>query len=172
MMRTKSAQVVRGTTILIGMLCGATAMGASPTASPTVQQFYLPDAAASKIVTVTTAGQPAAEVTILTEAVAIKETGPKETVKKFGEVYAFSPEFIAVHRDEPTRLVFWNLQPDDEHDFMLTVPDGRVLMHVKLPPLTKMSWVFTFHDEGLFPFYCAVHQPAMSGQILVLPPSR
>jgi plastocyanin len=164
-----SAWSLAAAAIAMGALCTGSASGASPNATPTAQQFYLPDAAASKVVSVTTAGQPAAEVTILTESVAIKETGPKETVKRFGEVYAFSPEFIAVHRDEPTQLTFWNLQPDDEHDFMLAAPDSRVLMHVKLPPLTKMSWVFTFHQEGLFPFYCAVHQPAMSGQILVLP---
>jgi plastocyanin len=30
--------------------------------------------------------------------------------------------------------------------------------------------VFTFHREGLFNFTCAMHQPSMSGQILVLPP--
>ncbi len=171
MMRAMSARILAVAAIAAGILC-APAMGAAPTASPTVQQFYLPDAAASKIVTVATAGEPVAEITILTEAVAIKETGPKETIKKFGEVYAFSPEFIVVYRDEPTRLTFWNLQPDDEHDFMLAAPGGRVLMHVKLPPLTKMSWLFTFHDQGLFPFYCAVHQPEMSGQILVLPAAR
>lgn len=27
-----------------------------------------------------------------------------------------------------------------------------------------------FHEEGLFRFYCTMHQPVMSGQILVLPP--
>jgi plastocyanin len=29
--------------------------------------------------------------------------------------------------------------------------------------------VFTFHQSGLFNFYCTVHQPEMAGQILVLP---
>ena len=38
--------------------------------------------------------------------VAVKETGPKQTVEKFGEVYAFSPNFFAAHRDEPTRIRF------------------------------------------------------------------
>ena len=60
------------------------------------KHFYLPDAAASKIVSVAKEGTPQAEVIILTEAIAIKESGPKETVAKFGEVYAFSPTFIAV----------------------------------------------------------------------------
>ena len=133
------------------------------------KHYYLPDSAASKIVSVVKEGKAEAEVIVLTEAVAIKETGPKETVAKFGEVYAFSPTFIAVRRDEPTMLTFWNLQPDDEHDFMLAAPDSSVLMHLKLTPLTKTSYVFTFHEQGIFNFYCAVHQPEMNGQILVLP---
>lgn len=134
------------------------------------KNFYLPDAAASKIVSIAKEGTPEAEVIILTEAVAIKETGPKETVAKFGEVYAWSPTFMAIRREVPTLLTFWNLQPDDEHDFMLTAPDSTVLMHLKLMPLTKTSYIFTFHKDGIFNFYCAVHQPEMNGQILVLPP--
>ncbi len=140
-------------------------------APPMDKNFYLPDAAASKIVSVAKEGKPDAEVIVLTEAVAIKETGPKETVAKFGEVYAFSPTFIAVRREVPTMLTFWNLQPDDEHDFMLAAPDSTVLMHLKLMPLTKTSYIFTFHKDGIFNFYCAVHQPEMNGQILVLPPT-
>jgi plastocyanin len=133
--------------------------------------FFLPSAEAAKIVTVTTTGEADAGITVLTQAVVVKELGPKTTVKKFGEVYAFSPQFIAVHRDEPTQIEFWNLQPDDEHDVALLDTDLKVLMYEKLPPLTKISWVFTFHHEGLYLFKCLVHQPEMSGQILVLPPA-
>ena len=130
---------------------------------------YLPDAAAARVVTVTESGPAAAGITLLTQAVAIKETGPRATVARFGEVYAFSPAFVAVHRDEPTEISFWNLQPDDDHDFMLVGPDSNVLMKVLLPALRKTTYVFTFHDEGLFTFYCTMHQPEMTGQILVLP---
>jgi hypothetical protein len=93
---------------------------------------YLPEATASRIVTVAESGAPAAGVTVLTQAVAIKETGPEATVARFGEVYAFAPLFIAVHRDEPTEISFWNLQPDDDHDFMLVGPDSSVPMKVGL----------------------------------------
>jgi plastocyanin len=137
---------------------------------PMDKHFFLPDAAASKIVSVAKTGNAEAEVIVLTEAVAVKETGPRQTVAKFGEVYSFSPTFIAIRRDVPTMLTFWNLQSDDEHDFMLTAPDSTVLMHLKLVPLTKTSYVFTFHEDGIFNFYCTVHQPEMNGQILVLPP--
>ena len=102
---------------------------------------------------------------------AIKETGPRNTVARFGEIYVFTPSFFAVHRDEPTAITFWNLQPDDDHDFMLTDPDSNVRMKVMLRALQKAPYVFTFHREGLFTFYCTIHQPAMSGQILVLPPT-
>jgi len=133
--------------------------------------FFLPTGDHAKIVTVTETGDAAAGITVITQAVAEKETGPKATVAKFGEVYTFSPQFIAVHRDEPTRIEFWNLQSDDEHDLAVLDGDLNVLMYEKLPVLTKTSWVFTFHREGLFGFKCLVHQPEMSGQILVLPPA-
>ena len=111
-----------------------------------------------------------ANIIIQTHAIVTKESGSKETLDRFGEVYAFSPNFIAVHRDEPTLIRFWNLQGDDNHDFMLVSPESAVLMKVLLPPLKETSFVFTFHKEGLFNFICAMHQPGMNGQILVLPP--
>ena len=152
------------------LLIAASFLAAAGLAS--AQPYYLPDAAGSRVVTVRPSGNAAAAITVLTQAVAIKETGPRETIAHFGEIYAFSPSFIAVHRGQPTEISFWNLQPDDDHDLMLADPRWNVLMFVDLPPLRKTSYVFTFHEEGLFPFYCTMHQPAMSGQILVLPPSN
>ncbi len=134
------------------------------------ESFYLPNAKAARVVSVTNAGPAAATVLVQTHRAAVKETGPPETVARFGEVYAFSPTFFAVRRDEPTQIRFWNLQPDDNHAFMLVDPQSNVLMKVLLPPLQETAYVFTFHEEGLFNFYCAMHQPSMSGQILVLPP--
>src|SRR5215510_12383745 len=147
-------------------------LGAGPAAQPADETFvtYLPNAESSKVVTVATSGQPATRVIVQTVGVAIKETGPKETVAAYGEVYAFAPAMIVVHRDEPTLIEFWNLQPDDDHDFMLMDPHWSVMMKVMLPALKKTSFLFTFHQEGLFNFICAMHQPAMAGQILVLPP--
>ncbi len=137
-----------------------------------MSSFYMPDAEASRLVTVTTTtnGPVRANILIQTHAVAVKENATKESLDKFGEVYAFSPAFFAVHRDEPTLIRFWNLQPDDNHDFMLIDPHARVLMSQLLPPLKETSFVFTFHQEGLFNMICAMHQPSMNAQILVLPP--
>ncbi len=135
------------------------------------ESFYLPKDEAARVVTVTTNGAATADVLVQTQRVAVKESGPKETVEKFGEVYAFSPNFFAVHRDEPTKIRFWNLQPDDNHAFMLISPRSQVLMHSALPPLRETGYVFTFHEEGLYRFVCSLHPNAMFGQILVLPPA-
>ncbi|MGZ7031437.1 MAG: cupredoxin domain-containing protein [Thermoanaerobaculia bacterium] len=123
---------------------------------------------AASPVTIARTGAAKARVIVLTGGVAIKETGPAETVRTFGEVYDFIPQTIIVRLEEPTQISFWNLQPDDEHDFMLTDPQNQVLLTTKLPPLSRNTFVMTFHEPGLFPFYCTVHQPAMSGQILVV----
>ena len=157
--------------VIVLAVIAATPLTTSKLAMHTGEPDFLPNETASKVVAVTTNESSAlAGLVILTQAVAVKETGPKKTVARFGEVYAFAPSFIAVHRDEPTAITFWNLQLDDEHDFMLVDPDLTVMMKVKLPALRKTSYVFTFHREGLFNFHCTMHQPAMGGQILVLPP--
>lgn len=165
----KTSPAVRGLVLAI-MFLATTACrpaGASPSRGP----FFLPSGDATNFVTVTKEGAAEAGVTVVTEAVAIKETAPKSIIGKFGEVYVFSPAFIAVHRDQPTQIEFWNLQPDDEHDFALVGPDLKILMYEKLPPLQKTSYIFTFHREGVLDFKCLRHQPAMSGQIIVLPPA-
>jgi plastocyanin len=161
MMNARS--LVAGTLMAL-VLCASASTLADP--SP----YYLPDETASKTVSVVPsgAGAPAQSIVVLTTGVAIKETGPVETVDKFGEVYAFSPNFIAVQQDTPVRISFWNLQTDDMHDVMLGDPDWQVLMHVMLPPLEKVTYDFTFHRPGIYPFVCTMHGPAMSGQILVL----
>jgi plastocyanin len=142
-----------------------------PAQAKAQQKVYWPDQAASKVVSLARTGKSNSIILVQTHAVAVKETGPKATVAKFGEVYAWSPSFIAVHQNEPTRIRIWNLQPDDEHDFMLVSPKSEVLMKLPLSPLADESYVFTFHEQGLYTFLCSVHTPEMVGQILVLPPA-
>jgi plastocyanin len=161
---------IAGTWVLLPtLLCPSTAVAGSPLRLPA--HYYLPDATASETVTVSKSGTEQAEIIVITQPVATKESGPQETIKRFGEVYAFSPQTIIVHRDEPTAITFWNLQSDDDHDFALLGADLSILMYVDLPPLKKTSYLFTFHREGLFDFRCMQHQPTMGGQILVLSPA-
>lgn len=114
-------------------------------------------------------GSASAMILVETQRVAVKETGPKETVAKFGEVYAFSPTFFVVRQNQPTRILFWNLQPDDLHNFALFGPQSRELVLLPIPALSDQSLVFDFHKPGLYKFLCTIHQPEMNGQILVLP---
>ncbi len=118
---------------------------------------------------VTLGGTPRAKVIVMTQALVTKESGPKEPLAAFGEVYAFVPSSFAVRQNEPTQVTFWNLQADDEHDSMQLDPNNKVVVQSKLPPLQKPSFVFTFHRPGVYRFYCTMHQPEMSGDIVVLP---
>jgi plastocyanin len=130
---------------------------------------YLPSPAASKIVTAVPNGSARAGVVILTTTQPATQSDPEE-MKAFGILYVYSPREIFVRRDEPTSFSFWNLQSDEHHDFMLADPAGQVLMKLILPELKKTQITLTFHKEGLYSFYCTMHQPEMSGQIYVLPP--
>src|SRR5215471_3675650 len=151
---------------LAGVLAGCAASKphaarCDPDSEPGV--FYLPNPESARIVSITNAGPSAMSFVVQTLRSAVKETGPKETLARFGEVYSISPTFLAVHRDEPTQLRFWNLQPDDVHSFMLVDPRMNVLMNIQLPPVEETAYIFTFHEEGLFNFFCSLHQPAMHG---------
>jgi plastocyanin len=163
------------------LVAAALAIGAgaaaqdSPAPSPATHRppigprAFMPDAAASKLVSVARSGRAGRHIVILTEAVAVKESGPAPTVKRFGEVYAFSPATIVVRENQPTEITFWNLQPDDQHDFAIVDDAGRPLMDLPLAPLSQSSYIFTFRRPGIVGFRCLVHQPEMSGQVLVLP---
>jgi plastocyanin len=153
----------------IAVLTLAVALATSASAAPESKTYYLPDAAASRVVTVTKSGPAQAAITILTQAVAEKEEDEGGRIPVC-QIYAFNPSMIVVRRDEPTMISFRNYQADDMHDFMLVSPESNVLMFEPLPVLTETSYVFTFHQEGLFTFYCTIHQPEMTGQILVVPP--
>ncbi|MHB8417194.1 MAG: cupredoxin domain-containing protein [Myxococcales bacterium] len=141
------------------------ALGGAPQETPD----YLPSGPATAYLSVQRGGNPLRKIVVMTEAVAVKETGPRQTVERFGESYAFSPTFFAVRAGEPVDIEFWNLQADDAHDVLLVAPDQTVLMHWKLPALTKTVFTYTFKRPGIYPFICAMHSPEMAGQILVLP---
>ena len=129
--------------------------------------FLLAACARSQGPDVTFGGKARARVVVMTQALVTKESGPKDALAAFGESYAFVPSTFAVREDEPTEVVFWNLQGDDEHDVMLLDSRRNVVLQAKLPPLKKTSFVMTFHRPGLFNFYCVAHQPEMSGQVIV-----
>jgi hypothetical protein len=144
--------------------------------SADAEDGFLPNAAALKILNAVPDGTGASArngVVILTEAFPHDGQPDPGEQKAFGTLYTFSPHVIFVFRDEPTSFSFWNLQSDENHDFMLASPTGQVLMKIALPELKKTAVTLTFHKEGLYTFYCTMHQPEMTGQIYVVsPPGR
>lgn len=154
---------------LVILMYPAAARAQPPGSSSPVHDF-LPDQTDSRVVTVAKNATPAADIVIVTQAVVVKESGPRAAVDRFSEVYSFSPAFVALRRDQPTEITFWNLQVDDQHDFALLGANQRIMMSLVLKPLSKTSYVFTFHRQGLFDFKCLEHQPAMNGQFFVIPP--
>jgi plastocyanin len=151
----------------------AMATHAAPDSKADSGPDYLPSGPAAAFLDVHRSGQrggaPVRKLVIMTERVAVNETGPKETVERFGETYAFSPSFLAVHAGEPVEISFWNLQPDDLHDVLFVAPDHTALMHWKLPALSKVTFTYTFKKAGLYDMICTMHAAEMTGQILVLP---
>jgi plastocyanin len=171
-MKSIQALLALGCLLALAGCAGMEAEGPAPLTPQEMASFFLPDATGSQVVSMSANTNLPVKATLVvqTHGVITKESGPKASLERFNEVYDFSPAFLAVHRDEPTLIRFWNLQPDDNHDFMLIAPDATVLTKVLLRPLRETAFVFTFHQEGLYTFICAMHEPSMAGQILVLPP--
>ncbi|HLH75770.1 MAG TPA: cupredoxin domain-containing protein [Candidatus Binataceae bacterium] len=141
----------------------------APPAPLTRAEDYGPSAALSGILSATSAAHARNQIVILTLPLPGNESDAGE-MAKFGLLYGFSPRTIFVYRDEPTTFNFWNLQSNEPHDVMITDRSGQVLLHQELPQLKKTQLTLTFHQQGLFTFYCTMHQPYMSGQIVVLAP--
>ncbi len=167
--------MTRGCRIRIDLIAAALAMLAAAViiagSRAIADDAYMPNAAAAKIVTAVPNGSARTGIVILTITEPANESDSGE-MKAFGVLYTFSPRTVFVYLDQPTSFSFWNLQSDEHHDFMLADPTGQVLMKMGLPQLKKTSITLTFHKEGLYTFYCTMHQPEMSGQIYVLPPLR
>ena len=120
----------------------------------------------SRIVSISRSGPASASIVLETLAVAVKEAGPKATVTEFGEVYAWSPAYFAVREGVPTKIRFWNPQPDDMHTFELLGPHSRRLMLVPLPPLAKRSYVFDSTTRGCTDSCTRSMSPRWKGKFL------
>jgi plastocyanin len=97
----------------------------------------------------------------------LKEDFAKGAVLDGKEVYAFSPSSITVFEGDTIHFTFINPE-NDVHSFVL--PD----LAVPLPPQKTTTATYVAKHAGIYPFVCAVqaHLPMMSGQLVVLSPSR
>jgi len=121
--------------------------------------------AVSPIVTVTTDTLDTDGATVLTETVPGATNGPKESDNHSGDEF----RFVSARRDRPIRIHFDIRRPADKHDFAVFDQNGRQLIDVIVPPMPDKTYVFTFHEEGLFDFKCLTHPSRLIGQFTVLP---
>jgi nitrous-oxide reductase len=91
----------------------------------------------------------------------------KKTVKKFGEVYGFSPSTLVVRQGDKVVINIRNLEAggDDGHTFTLKAYG----INQTLSPLSTDKVSFTATKAGVFQYYCEFHKPWMSGELVVLP---
>ena len=78
----------------------------------------------------------------------------------------FSPDVLEVTEGDNVTVHFYNLDTTDRHTFTIGAPYN---INQDLLPGTNAAFTFKATDEGIFRFYCAYHQPVMSGQLIVLP---
>lgn len=90
----------------------------------------------------------------------------KKAVGKFGEVYGYTPSTLVVDQGDNVTLHIRNLEAggDDGHTF--TLPDYGI--NQSIPPLSSVTVSFTATKAGIFHYYCEIHQPWMSGELVVL----
>lgn len=124
-------------------------------------------------VSVMAALAPAAASTIRTfylqTTVWVSKENPAQakTVKKFGEVYGYTPGTLVVRQGDHVVLHIRNLEAggDDGHTF--TLPGYGI--NRSISPLGEITVSFTAGKVGIFPFHCEFHKPWMSGEVVVLP---
>lgn len=78
--------------------------------------------------------------------------------------FAFVPSQIVVHQGDEVTLKIVDIQGDHHHITIEGIAPEFEIHRGELKTIT-----FTADKIGTIHFYCSVHQPAMSGQILVLP---
>ncbi len=91
----------------------------------------------------------------------------KKTVKKFGEVYGFSPSTLVVRQGDHVVINIRNLEGggDDGHTFTLKAYG----INQTLSPLSAVKVSFTATKSCIFQYECEFHKPWMAGELVVLP---
>ena len=90
----------------------------------------------------------------------------EEKLKVAGDV--FSVNTLVANKGDKVTVHFYNVDPvkEERHSFTVGDPYG---VNIDLGFAESGNATFTADDTGIFPFYCAYHQPVMTGQLVVLP---
>jgi plastocyanin len=80
----------------------------------------------------------------------------------------YIPNIFVANKGDSITLHFCNLDAGDRHSFTIGAPYN---INEAVVPLHNVTFTFEAGNEGVYRFYCTYHQPTMTGQLMVLPPS-
>ena len=80
----------------------------------------------------------------------------------------YIPNIFVANKGDSITMHFYNLDGDDRHSFTIGTPYN---INEDLAPMHNATFTFKAGNEGVYRFYCTYHQPTMTGQLIVLPPS-
>ena len=90
----------------------------------------------------------------------------EEKLKVAGDV--FSVNTLVANKGDKVTVHFYNVDPVKEERHSFTIGDPYKV-NIDLAFAESGNTTFTADNTGVFPFYCAYHQPVMTGQLVVLP---
>ena len=90
----------------------------------------------------------------------------EEKLKVAGDV--FSVNTLVANKGDKVTVHFYNVDPVKEERHSFTVGDPYKV-NIDLAFAESGNATFTADNTGVFQFYCAYHQPVMTGQLVVLP---
>lgn len=80
----------------------------------------------------------------------------------------YIPNIFVANKGDSITMHFYNLDADDRHTFTIGAPYN---INEDVAPIHNATFTFKAGNEGVYRFYCTYHQPTMTGQLIVLPPS-
>ncbi|HYA83227.1 MAG TPA: cupredoxin domain-containing protein [Candidatus Bathyarchaeia archaeon] len=80
----------------------------------------------------------------------------------------YIPSIFVANTGDSITMHFYNLDGDDRHSFTIGPP---YKINEDLAPMHNATFTFKAGNEGVYKFYDTSHQPTMTGQLIVLPPS-
>jgi heme/copper-type cytochrome/quinol oxidase subunit 2 len=80
----------------------------------------------------------------------------------------YIPSIFVANKDDSITMHFYNLDGDDRHSFTIGAPYN---INEDVAPMHNATFTFKAGNEGVYKFYDTSHQPTMTGQLIVLPPS-
>jgi len=80
----------------------------------------------------------------------------------------YIPNIFVANKGDSITMHFYNLDGDDRHTFTIGAPYD---INQDVAPMHNATFTFKAANEGIYRFYCTYHQPTMTGQLIVLPPS-